>query len=63
MTAPQQHPVAVAPIGLSFILRVVALIFFVLAIIAGYNWGLTSWHWEGLVSTGLGAWVASTLIQ
>jgi hypothetical protein len=56
------RPVAIAPIGLSFILRVVALIFFVFAIIAGYNWGLDSWHWEGLIATGLTAWVASTLV-
>jgi len=48
--------------GLSFVLRVAALVFFIFAIICGYTWGLTSWHWEGLTATGLGLWVGSTLV-
>jgi hypothetical protein len=63
MTQPARQPVAVAPLGLSFVLRVIALIFFIFAIICGFTWGLTSWHWEGLVATGLTAWVASTLVN
>jgi hypothetical protein len=54
--------VARQPIGLAFVLRIAALVFFVLAIIAGYDWGLASWHWEGLTATGLGLWVGSTLV-
>jgi len=62
MTQPTRGPVVLAPMGLSFILRVAALIFFIFAIICGYTWGLTSWHWEGLTATGLGLWVGSTLV-
>jgi hypothetical protein len=58
----QQQPSYVAAINLSFILRVATLVFFVLALIAGFQWGLTSWHWEGLTATGLCLWVASTLV-
>jgi len=57
-----QRPVTVAPVGLGFVFRIIALLFFILAIICGYRWGLTSWHWEGLTATGLTAWVASTLV-
>jgi sterol desaturase/sphingolipid hydroxylase (fatty acid hydroxylase superfamily) len=62
MTQPAQRQVAWAPIGLSFVLRVAALVFFIFAIIAGYNWGLASWHWEGLTASGLGLWCGSTLV-
>jgi TRAP-type C4-dicarboxylate transport system permease small subunit len=61
MTAPRQE-IHLAPTGVGFILRVAALVFFILAIIAGYRWGLTNWHWEGLTATGLGLYVGSTLI-
>jgi hypothetical protein len=46
--------------GFSLILRLAALVLFILAIIVGFGWGLS--HWEGLVATGLTAWVGSTLV-
>jgi TRAP-type C4-dicarboxylate transport system permease small subunit len=46
----------------AFVLRLLAAAFFLLALIAGYRWGLTNWHWEGLTATGLLAWVLSDLI-
>jgi hypothetical protein len=60
VTQPRQ--VAVAPVGLAFLLRVAALVFFILALIAGFTWGLTAWHWEGLTATGLALYVSSTLL-
>jgi hypothetical protein len=48
-------------IGFSFILRVAALVLFIVAVIAGFaNWSTTTW--EELVAAGLACWVASTLI-
>jgi hypothetical protein len=59
MTRPA--PTARPGMDLAYVLRIVALVFFILAIVCGYTWGLTSWHWEGLTATGLAAWCASTL--
>lgn len=36
-----------------------ALVFFILAAIAGF--GELDWRWEGLIAVGLAAWCASTL--
>ena len=41
------------------ILIIAALVFFILAAIAGF--GDLDWRWEGLVSVGLAAWCASVI--
>ncbi len=48
------------PSGLGFILRVAALVLFILAIVAGFTWTVTTW--EELSAAGLACWVGSTLI-
>jgi hypothetical protein len=41
------------------LLVIAALVFFVLAAIAGF--GELDWRWEGLVSVGLALWCGSTV--
>jgi|SoimicmetaTmtLPB_FD_contig_61_1869918_length_371_multi_1_in_0_out_0_1 hypothetical protein len=41
------------------VLVIAALVFFILASIAGF--GELDWRWEGLVAVGLGLWCASTI--
>lgn len=41
------------------ILVIVALVFFILAAIAGF--GELDWRWEGLVAVGLASWCASSI--
>ena len=57
MTTKQAYPA----IGLSFILRVAALVLFILAVIAGFaGWSLDTW--TELTAAGLACWVGSTLV-
>lgn len=47
---------------LGFALRVAALVLFIIAALFGFQvFNTTSSVWEGLVASGLGCWVASTL--
>ena len=57
MTTKQAYPA----IGIGFILRVAALVLFILAVIAGFaDW--TQQTWDELAAAGLACWVGSTLV-